>query len=144
MSKRCTGCNQTKPFNQFHKNAGRPGGYQPYCKPCTATKSFARRDAAAAYKRKREFGLSDEDYKQMLIAQQYVCAICHQPERQLRRGRLVALHVDHDHKTGKVRQLLCTKCNAGLGYFDDNPERMQQAAAYLEKHRDVQDVSREL
>ncbi len=53
------------------------------------------------------------------------CAICESKKR---------LHVDHDHKTEKARDILCGKCNAGLGYFDDSPARLRAAATYLDSH----------
>ena len=55
------------------------------------------------------------------------CAIC---SRKLQ-GNQAA---DHCHKTGAIRDWLCVKCNAGLGFFEDDPERMRAAAAYIERH----------
>lgn len=54
------------------------------------------------------------------------CAIC---------GSSYRLHIDHDHKTGQLRGLLCHFCNTGLGHFRDSPERLRAAIAYLMKHR---------
>ena len=57
------------------------------------------------------------------------CAICNEvPENQ-------PLAVDHDHKTGEVRELLCTSCNVGLGHFKDDPDLMQAAIEYIARHR---------
>lgn len=55
------------------------------------------------------------------------CDICSGPAD----GRWARLSIDHDHSTGQARGLLCTKCNKGLGYFQDNPELMKRAIAYL-------------
>lgn len=72
------------------------------------------------------FGLTVSDYDQMLVAQGGVCAIC---KKQCSSGR--RLHVDHDHKTGVVRGLLCGRCNPALGAFDDSPALLAAAITYL-------------
>jgi hypothetical protein len=89
-----------------------------------------------AYGLQRNYGLSLEEYARMLHAQNYVCAICEQPEVRLGNdGKPVALHVDHDHKTGKVRGLLCYKCNSGLGSFNEDTDLMRRAAEFLKHHK---------
>ena len=69
----------------------------------------------------------------MFVAQNERCAICGTEVFGTRNGRVTYPHVDHDHDTGKVRGLLCHKCNSGLGFFDDCPEIMLEAVAYLTK-----------
>lgn len=81
---------------------------------------------------RRQYGLSNEDYHGMVVEQNNLCAICHNPQYG---GEDRFLCVDHCHKTNKVRQLLCVKCNAGLGQFLDNPETLRKAAEYIEKHK---------
>lgn len=71
-------------------------------------------------------GLRPEDYGELFDAQHGKCAICKRPPRD---GEF--LHIDHDHETGKVRGLLCRNCNAGLGQFKDDVDRLMAAAAYL-------------
>lgn len=66
----------------------------------------------------------------MELAQGGLCAICKQPPSS---GRYKKLCVDHDHKTAKVRGLLCYNCNMGLGYFHDNSIALEAAVAYLGK-----------
>jgi hypothetical protein len=73
---------------------------------------------------KRNFGITVEDYDKMFIAQSGRCAICHCESTK-------ALAVDHCHTTGKVRGLLCTSCNTGLGLFKDNLELLEKAKLYL-------------
>lgn len=73
-----------------------------------------------------------EDYEALLVAQGYRCAICG-TERGNGRGH--RLNVDHDHGTGMIRGLLCSKCNSAIGYFADSPKRLRKAAAYLENWR---------
>jgi Recombination endonuclease VII len=87
------------------------------------------------------------DYDALRIAQGYRCAICgiHEDEvdtskvggRKTRDGRpsiKATLHVDHDHGSGKIRQLLCPHCNRGLADFKENPAALRAAAEYVERH----------
>jgi hypothetical protein len=82
---------------------------------------------------KKNFGITLDDYNVMLESQSGVCAICGNPEttRHNNTDRVRNLAVDHCHTTGKVRGLLCTKCNQGLGNFRDNPDFLAKAISYL-------------
>lgn len=82
---------------------------------------------------KQKFGLTIEDYEKILYAQNGKCAVCKKPEtaRDSRRGKLKDLAVDHCHKTGAIRGLLCDRCNTSLGKFEDNVTYLQEAVAYL-------------
>ena len=83
-------------------------------------------------KLKKQFGMTLEAYDQMLAAQNGVCAICRKPETAKDGyGGVKRLSVDHNHETGKVRGLLCGRCNTGLGFFKDNPDVLAEATAYL-------------
>lgn len=82
----------------------------------------------------RRYGLSSEDYDRMVEAQGGVCVICRLPPTK---GKGERLHVDHCHKTGKVRALLCSDCNRALGYFRDDLARVVQAAEYLRQHQEM-------
>ncbi|MGQ0520299.1 MAG: endonuclease VII domain-containing protein [Actinomycetota bacterium] len=75
---------------------------------------------------KRKYGITPEDYDQLLAEQDGVCAICGRPPRTD-----IALHVDHDHTTGRIRGLLCFRCNNALGDFDDDHDRLAAALHYL-------------
>jgi len=77
------------------------------------------------------YGVSPEQYAAMLEAQGGQCAICDSDQWP---GKGNSPHVDHEHATGKVRGLLCTNCNNGLGNFGDDPARLRAAADYLEAH----------
>jgi len=84
---------------------------------------------------KKKYGISLEDYQNLLKIQNHVCAICHRPENcvDYRTGLPRALAVDHCHTTLRVRGLLCTQCNRGLGKFHDNVQYLASAITYLTK-----------
>lgn len=79
---------------------------------------------------KHRYGITIEEYNSMLKNQNGRCKIC----STLETGRKLSarLSVDHCHKTGKVRGLLCFHCNSGLGKFKDNPKVLENAIQYLE------------
>lgn len=77
------------------------------------------------------FDLHLSEYKKMLEAQNGVCAICEKPETHKRNGKLKALAVDHCHKTGAIRGLLCFDCNTGIGKLKEDPKIFQSAIRYL-------------
>jgi hypothetical protein len=79
----------------------------------------------------RTYGLSREEHRRLLDAQNGVCAVCKLPSRR-------TLCVDHCHATRQVRGLLCDKCNTALGLFGDDSKRMRAAAAYVDRARGIQ------
>lgn len=82
-------------------------------------------------KLKRVYGLKNEDYDKMLQEQNNCCKICGVKDADTKKGYLV---VDHCHKTGKIRSLLCNNCNTGIGLLKDSPEVIEKAAQYLKNH----------
>lgn len=81
----------------------------------------------------RFYGINRETYDQMGDAQGWLCAICGQPPSgEGNGGRLV---VDHCHRTGKVRSLLCSLCNKGIGALRDDPDIVERAAMYLRSYK---------
>ena len=76
------------------------------------------------YRRQTEYGVSEEDYNAMVLLQNNLCAICNKPSHR-------TLHVDHDHKTGRVRGLLCYSCNTGIGLLRDDINYLANAIKYL-------------
>ena len=78
---------------------------------------------------KYEYGITLDDYNKMFNAQEGKCAICKKHQNELKK----TLCVDHDHKTGKVRGLLCGRCNAGLGYYEKSD--IKEFEKYLKKYR---------
>jgi len=100
---------------------------------------YARDLCHAHYLKQRKwqsFGVDAGRYQEMLAEQNGVCAICSQPEKHSdsQSGKMKDLAVDHDHKTGVVRALLCSACNTALGLFNDDTALLDAAKAYLQQH----------
>jgi len=90
-------------------------------------------------KRKQTYGITKEQYNKMLEQQNFVCAVCKNPESsRVGKGNCAdyknSLSVDHNHKTGKIRGLLCSKCNRALGYLQESVEIMQSLISYIKKY----------
>jgi hypothetical protein len=112
--------------------------------PSVQKSSYCYRCGRDAHLR-RKYGISVDEYDSLLAAQSGRCASCgcappqsysRSPATGYRLGPKIALDVDHNHATGKIRGLLCNRCNRcnrGLGVFEDSPERLRLAAAYLER-----------
>lgn len=86
---------------------------------------------------KRTFGITLETYQRIFVAQGGVCAICKNPEKDKRNGRVKWLAIDHCHERSVVRGLLCFACNSTLGRMGENPARLRAAADYLEMAKAV-------
>lgn len=86
-------------------------------------------------KLKQAYGISFEEYQTMVQKQNGVCVVCERPEKVRWKGRLTKLAVDHDHKTGKVRGLLCQRCNRALGLLDEDRHSVKRLFAYIVKHK---------
>lgn len=84
--------------------------------------------------RLKKYGITPDEYRRILNDQNEGCAIC--GSRDSGCSKRERLHVDHCHESGKVRGLLCTNCNQGIGKFKDEPERLRAAARYLEASAD--------
>lgn len=139
--KKCTGCGEQKPLSGFGERGQRDGVplYRSRCKECQAAQArgwyHGNKDQARTTTRSRnllkKFGLTEIEYATLLEKQNGVCAICERPETSKRAGNVVRLSVDHNHKTGVVRGLLCHSCNRSLGLFEEDIERMEAAIRYL-------------
>lgn len=142
-SKKCPCCGEVKPTTGFARYKSRNGkwGFNSHCKACVNKKlKEYRLDNPEEYKRikrkqnLKKYGLTLEDQERMLREQNYKCAICGQEIFLHGSSQKLVAHVDHDHKTGKVRGLLCKECNTGLGKFRDNTEYLLGAISYLNKN----------
>jgi hypothetical protein len=105
------------------------------CKICTSERVKNRHKENPERTRnndlKRLYGITLDEHTQMYEGQNGVCAICEKSGD----GKWKKLCVDHDHKTGKVRQLLCRNCNMILGQVDDSINHLEKLTAYLKKHK---------
>ena len=137
--RRCSSCTEVKPLEVFTKMGGkRASNRSSTCVPCRTAYNRRRRAENPTHyyeierrsKFKRQYGITVEDYDRMLEAQGGGCAVCDVKEPG---GRTKYFAVDHCHGTGRVRGLLCTKCNRGLGLFNDDTARLLAAANYLER-----------
>ena len=145
IGKYCSDCKAYKLFRAFSpasKGGTNRGGVGTYCKVCKARQRKADYNGKTEKERKQErsahlarkYDLTDEEYAAMWERQQGLCAICGEPEKRWLKGTMLFLAIDHDHRTGLVRELLCHDCNLMLGRAHDDPEILRQATAYLEKH----------
>lgn len=133
--KQCKECLGLFDFNAFYKNAG------SLCKKCANIRAvkYAKENKdkikpkLKGYALKRRYKLSETDYLNLLEKQNNLCAICGCLETALDKNLNLpkALAVDHCHTTGKIRGLLCSKCNIGLGNFQDNISYLEKAIKYL-------------
>lgn len=84
---------------------------------------------------KRDFGITFDQYEKMRIGQDNKCAICKNPETRSvsKSGKINDLAVDHCHKTGKIRGLLCGKCNTALGLLNEDINIINNCVDYLKK-----------
>lgn len=84
------------------------------------------------------YGVSVNEFRQLFIDQDNKCAICNQPETRIfKKGgemKVARLCLDHNHDTGKIRQLLCYACNTAIGWMKEDIKRLQSAIEYLKKH----------
>lgn len=121
----CSRCAQAKPLDEFWNNVRSHDGKQAYCKSCLYTPQENRRRTYVRY------GITKSEYDAMVQKQNGRCAICKRQPTDCGGRSRDHLHIDHDKATGKVRGLLCTSCNTGLGRFDHDEQRLLAAADYI-------------
>lgn len=163
--KKCKSCEIVKILKEFGKDVSAKDKRRPACKACCkiTTKAYRKKNpekvkegvirwrnknknkeknSKRKYRLRHTYGLSTLEYDLMLKDQKGVCLICKEIEyggNQHESNKNLA--VDHCHKTGKVRGLLCTNCNSALGKFKEDIEVMKRAIDYLTKHFS-EDISR--
>lgn len=128
--KTCTKCRVEKSVEDFHRSKSEKDGRQRVCAACNkkrlqSPENVARRQRYSWLSCLKKFGITEQDYNDMFERQLGLCAICRKPENDIK------LAVDHCHETGRVRGLLCKKCNMGIGLLNDSPDTLISAAMYL-------------
>ena len=128
----CSSCKVWKDKQEWHKGASP-------CKECANAKSrdwHLNHKGIEKYDRskrsryfKTKYGITLEEYEVKLAQQGFKCEIC---AVELIIGKQT--HLDHCHKTNRIRGMLCTNCNRGLGSFHDSPQKLQAAIKYVEKY----------
>lgn len=140
--KKCTVCEEEKPLSAFYKMKASKDGHGYRCKTCdnTARKKWKEKNPLrSAYSERNRrlkyvYGIDIPTYEKMFKEQNHCCAICGASENSTVGERKDwNFAVDHCHKTGSVRGLLCNSCNRALGLFQDNPEFLSKAITYLSK-----------
>ncbi|MEU8400132.1 endonuclease domain-containing protein [Nonomuraea sp. NPDC048892] len=125
--KRCPRCSDIKTLSDFGRNRASTDGLTSYCRPCHARVTLENRiknhGSDRNYKLKLRYGITEDDFERMLAQQGGLCAVCR---------AVPGAFVDHCHRTGAVRGILCFNCNNGLGHFGDNLVLLELAALYLD------------
>lgn len=151
-TKVCTKCKLEKSFDCFYVSRVRKSGFDPHCRQCH--RDYRKNNSSEISKRQKEYykqnksqfkdyelskayGISIDEYNSLLAKQNGVCAICKTPETSKNNeGSVRNLAVDHDHRSGRVRGLVCMSCNTSLGLFKDNTTFLFNAAQYLQMNHE--------
>lgn len=125
--KKCSSCQEVKTINNYVHCHNAKDNYSQQCNECHRYRRYIRL-----------YNLNLEDYNNMLKKQDYKCAICERTTNELIKldPRVNHLAIDHCHKTGKIRKLLCAQCNTAIGRFRDDPEIIFKAYKYLKDFED--------
>lgn len=139
MNKVCLKCKLEKPVENFYRASRNSDRFQSYCKPCGIQNGRDWRNKSSFRERDRKrkllkrHGVTLEQYTSMLNTQCGVCRICSLPPTSKRNHEKYNLCVDHCHKTGKIRGLLCKSCNLAIGNMSDNLEWANNIVKYLKE-----------
>lgn len=129
-NKVCVTCGIEKPKEAFSKQTGRKDGLRPQCKECRIP--YERNNNL-----RKLYGITTKTYDIMFQTQNGLCASCGQPETAVTwKGKERTLVVDHDHITGKVRQLICHRCNIVIGLVKENPDVCELVRIYILNHKE--------
>ena len=139
VKRECRVCGEEKnlvdEFYFVRKNPTLPSSYSNECKECTVkrTTEYNKKNSKSVRSQylKRNYGLTFEEFETMLSDQDNCCAVCGGKETY---GRHKRFTVDHNHNTGKVRGLLCHRCNTAIGLVNEEIHTHKSMIEYLESH----------
>lgn len=133
----CPKCETKKSEREFYRSKTTKSGLTSWCKICCASASSSwykrNKDRAHFVRVNAKYGISEEDYYSLLKAQESKCKICGIDEDKLKQR----LHIDHCHTSGKIRGLLCSNCNTGIGNLRDDVSLLEKAIQYLNSYNEV-------
>ena len=142
----CTRCNVEKTEDLFATDKRARDNLTSWCRVCKTEGSLQwKRDNPSKvrqWKLKSKYGMNNSDYTAMLLSQNGVCAICGKKETRTQGAMIQFLSIDHCHKTGKVRGLLCHNCNTMIGQAKDKIQVLENAITYLRKNENGRERSR--
>ncbi len=134
-NKKCSKCKQIYPADPrfFYRHSNRKDGLDPWCKEC-------KKDYDKIRHIMKKFNISLTQYNKMVKEQNGRCLICGREFKDIYRNLkhnhiYYTPRIDHDHKTGKVRGVLCHHCNIALGSFNENPLILVRAIKYLKENK---------
>lgn len=132
--KLCSRCKLWKTRDQYTQDRNTLDGVCTYCKECRKIirkEDYERnKKRNAARSRRKRYGITASQFALIKGRQGEACAICLNPFLDKK-----DTHLDHCHKTGQIRGILCAKCNTSIGRFNDDPEILSRAATYLKRPR---------
>ncbi len=149
MIKKCTKCESEWPadLDHYYKDQSKKDNLSSSCKRCQQEHhknlpvSDAKRESKRRYKQtvkgkfaywkhhiKAAYGMTPEDYYAMFDKQKGSCGIC---KKEVNGKRMC---IDHDHVTGKIRELICDRCNKAIGLCEDNRELLRRMISYIGRH----------
>jgi len=125
----------------FYLKSTKTKKYNRECRKCCYERKLkwqrteSGKNSSRTTKLKRRFGITPEEYGNLYRIQNGLCKICGNPETKIHRstGDIQRLAVDHEHNSGKIRGLLCTSCNLGIGNFKDSTVLLKKAIEYLNR-----------
>lgn len=142
----CTKCKTTKPLSEFSLSRRARGTqnavYRSNCKKCASLDTIewhkrnpGRVEANRRTRNLKLYGMTKQDYVDLLHKQGGGCAICGTDRGGQKSGKVMRMSVDHDHRTGAFRGILCNRCNRAIGLLGDDPILLRKAISYLIRAR---------